>query len=39
MSFAPGRQDILFIAKSLNPVIRSADMRVAPFHHSPDLSP
>jgi hypothetical protein len=22
--------------KSLNPVIRSADMRVAPSHHSPD---
>ena len=31
MSFAPGRQDILFI-KSLNPVIRSADMCVAPSH-------
>ena len=34
--FAPGRQDILFI-KSLNPVIRSADMCVAPLHQPPHL--
>ncbi len=36
--FAPGRQDILFI-KSLNRVIRSTDMCVAPLHQSPDLGP
>jgi len=37
--FALGRQDMLFFTKSLNPVIRSADLRVAPFRQSPDSGP